>query len=188
MSKKCQLKRLAALLALLVTLLVVHGGLPIAAADEAIPTVSVGPQVYVDAAGPFPAADNATPLLVVAQLMLDQAPQPPFSIGPVPLNLEGSGIIPASTISLPTSSDCSLTNDDTMLVCQITPSGTTWGTSDGFVVFNVRLTATSGHVQISSPVVVRIQLTSIGVGNNTVGQNNSTGIGVGKINFNFGDD
>jgi hypothetical protein len=184
MSKKCQLKRLAALLALLVTLLMVHGGLPIAAADEAIPTVSVGPQVYVDAAGPFPAADNATPLLVVAQLMLDQAPQPPFSIGPVPLNLEGSGIIPASTISLPTSSDCSLTNDDTMLVCQIIPGGPTWGTSDGFVVFNVRLTATSGHAQISAPVVVRLQLTSVAIGNNTIGVNNSTGIGVGKITIN----
>ena len=160
MSQKRRLKRLAALLPLLFTVLVVHWRLPIAAAAEAMPTVSVGPQIYVDAAGPIPAADNATPLLVVAQLILDQAPQPPFNIGPVPLNLADSGIIPASIISLPTSSDCSLTNDDTMLVCQITPNGATWGTSDGFVVFNVRLTATSGHVQISSPVVVRIQPTS----------------------------
>jgi hypothetical protein len=44
-----------------------------------------------------------------------------------------------------------------MLVCQITPSGPTWGTADGFVVFNVLLTATSGHAQISSPLVVRIR-------------------------------
>jgi hypothetical protein len=159
MSQKRRLKRLTALLPLLFTVLVAHWRLPIAAAAEAIPTVSVGPQIYVDIAGPIPAANNATPLLVVAQLSLDQAPQPPFSIGPVPLNLADSGIIPASTISLPTSSDCSLTNDDTMLVCQITPSGATWGTGDGFVVFNVRLTATSGHALISPPVVVRIQPT-----------------------------
>jgi hypothetical protein len=44
-----------------------------------------------------------------------------------------------------------------MLVCQITPSGATWETADGFVVFNVLLTATSGHAQISSPFVVRIR-------------------------------
>ena len=161
MSQRPRLKRLTSLLLLLFTVLVAHGRLPIAAAAEAMPTVPVGPQVYVDAVGSIPpAADNATPLLVVAQLILDQAPQPPFNIGPVLLNLAGSGIIPASTISLPTSSECSLTNDNTMLVCQITPSGATWGTGDGFVVFNVRLTATSGHVQISSPVVVRIQSTS----------------------------
>ena len=79
---------------------------------------------------------------------------------------------------------CNLTNDDTMLVCQITPSGATWGTGDGFVVFNVRLTATSGHAQISAPVVVRLQLTSVAIGNNTIGVNNSTGIGVGKITIN----
>jgi hypothetical protein len=160
MSQKRRLKRLAALLPLLFTVLVAHVRLPIAAATEAMPTVSVGPQIYIDAAGPLPAADNATPLLVVAQLILDQAPQPPFSIGPVPLNLADSGIIPASTISPPTSSDCSLTNDDTMLVCQITPNGATWGTGGEFVVFNVRLTATSGHVQISQPFVIKIQPTS----------------------------
>jgi hypothetical protein len=157
MSQKRRLKRLAALLPLLVTVLLVHWRIPMAAAAEAIPTVSVGPQVIVDAAGPTPAADNATPLLIVAQLILDQAPQPPSVIAPVPLNLAGSGVLPASAISLPTSSNCSLTNADTMLVCQITPSGATWGTADGFVVFNVLLTATNGRTQLSSPEVMRIR-------------------------------
>jgi hypothetical protein len=157
MSQKRRLTRLAALLPLLVTVLLVHWRLPIAAAAEAIPTVSVGLQVIVDAAGPTPAADNATPLLLWAQLLLDQAPQPPSVIGPVPLNLAASGVLPASAISLPISSNCSLTNADTMLVCQLTPSGATWGTPDGFVVFNVLLTAVSGHAQMSSPVAVRIR-------------------------------
>jgi hypothetical protein len=157
MSQKRRFTRLAALLPLLVTVLLVHGRLPIAAAAEAIPTVSAGLHVIVDAAGPAPAADNATPLLLWAQLILDQAPQPPSAIAPAPLNLSGSGVIPASAISLPTSANCSLTNADTMLVCQITPSGATWGTADGFVVFNVLLTATSGHAQISPPEIVRIR-------------------------------
>jgi hypothetical protein len=156
MSQKHRLPRLAALLPLLVTALLVHWRLPMAAAAEAIPTVSAGLQVIVDADGPAPAADNATPLLLWAQLILDQAPQPPSAIGPAPLNLSGSGVIPAAAISLPTSANCSLTNGDTMLVCQITPSGATWGTT-GFVVFNVLLTATSGHAQISPPEVVRIR-------------------------------
>ena len=157
MSQKHRLPRLAALLPLLVTALLVHWRLPMAAAAEAIPTVSAGLQVIVDAAGPTPAADNATPLLLWAQLILDQAPQPPSTIGPVPLTLAGSGVIPAAAISLPTNATCSLTNGDTMLVCQITPSGATWGTADAFVVFNVLLTATSGHAQISPPEVVRIR-------------------------------
>jgi hypothetical protein len=156
MSQKRRLKRLTALLPLLVTVLLVHWRLPIAAAAEAVPTVSVGLHVFVDADGPTPAADNATPLVLLAQLILDQAPQPPSVIVPQMLNLSGSGLIPASAISLPTSSNCSLTNDDTMLVCQISPSGATWGTT-GFVVFNVLLTATNGHAQISPPEVTRIR-------------------------------
>jgi hypothetical protein len=156
MSQKRRFTRMAALLPLLVTALLVHGRLPLAAAAEAIPTAPVGLQASVNAAGPTPAADNATPWLLVAQLTLDQAPQPPSVIVPAPLNLSGSGVIPASAISLPTSPTCSLTNDDTLLVCQITPSGATWGAS-GFVVFNVLLTATDGHTQMSAPVVVRIQ-------------------------------
>jgi hypothetical protein len=155
MSHKRRLTRLAALLPLLVTILLVHWRLPIAAAAEAIPTVSVGLQVIESAAGPTPAPNNATPLMVVAQLILDRAPQPPSVIVPVPLNPSGSGVIPASAISLPNSFSCSLTNDNTMLVCQITPTGATWGA--GFVVFNVLLTATDGHTQMSSPVVVRIR-------------------------------
>lgn len=155
MSQKRRLTRLAALLPLLVTVLLVHWRLPIAAAAEAIPTVSVGLQVIESAAGPTPAPNNATPLLLVAQLILDRAPQPPSVIVAAPLNPAGSGVIPASAISLPTTSNCSFTNGDTMLVCQITPSGTTWGA--GFVVFNVLLTATDGHTQMSSPVVVRIR-------------------------------
>jgi hypothetical protein len=146
----------AVLLPLLVITLLVHWRLPIAAAAEAIPAVSAGLHVTVDAAGPTPAADNATPLFLWAQLILDVAPQPPSAIGPVPLTLAGSGVVPAD-ISLPISSNCSLSNGDTMLVCQITPSGATWGTADGFVVFNVLLTATSGHAQMSSPFVVRIR-------------------------------
>jgi hypothetical protein len=156
MSQTCRFTRWAALVPLLVTVLLVHGRLPLAAAAEALPTVSAGLHVIVDAAGPTPAADNATPWLLVAQLTLDQAPQPPSVIVPAPLNLSGSSVIPASAISLPTSPTCSLTNDDTLLVCQITPSGATWGAS-GFVVFNVLLTATDGHTQMSAPVVVRIQ-------------------------------
>lgn len=156
MSQKHRLKRLAALLPLLVSVLLGHWHLPMAAGAEAIPTVSVGLQVIEDAAGPTPAADNATPLVLVAQLILDRAPQPPSLIVPAPLNLSGSGVIPASAISLPTSSNCSLTNDNTMLVCQITPSGATWGTG-GFVVFNVLLTAIDGHTQMSPPVAVRIR-------------------------------
>jgi hypothetical protein len=157
MSQKRWCTRWAALLPLLVTALLVHWRLPMAAAAEATPSVSVGLHVTVDAAGPTPAADNATPLLLWAQLILDQAAQPPAAIGPVPLALSGSGVIPAAAISLPTSANCSLTSADTMLVCQITPSGATWGTADGFVVFNVLLTATSGHAQISPPEVVRIR-------------------------------
>jgi len=156
MSQKHRLTRLAALLALLITVLLVHWRLPIAAAAEAIPTASTGLQLIVDADGPTPAADNATPLRLWAQLLLDQAPQPPSAIGPAPLNPSGSGVIPASAISLPTSASCGFTNGDTMLVCQITPSGATWGTT-GFVVFNVLLTATSGHAQISPAEVVRIR-------------------------------
>jgi hypothetical protein len=156
MSQKPRFTRWAALLPLLVTALLVHGRLPMAAAAEATPSVSVGLHVTVDAAGPAPAADNATPLLLWAQLILDQAPQPPAAIGPAPLTLADSGVIPAD-ISLPISTNCSLSNGDTMLVCQITPSGATWGTADGFVVFNVLLTATSGHAQISPPEVVRIR-------------------------------
>jgi hypothetical protein len=155
MSQKRRLRRLAALLPLLVTALLVHRP-PIAAAAEAIPAVSAGLHVIVDAAGPAPAADNATPLQLWAQLILDQAPQPPSVIGPVPLNPAGSGVIPAVN-SLPTNANCSLTNSDTMLVCQITPGGATWGTPDGFVVFNVLLTATSGHAQMSPPEIVRIR-------------------------------
>jgi hypothetical protein len=156
MSQKRRLTRSAALLPLLVTVLFVPWRLPTVAAAESIPAVSAGLHRFVDAAGPTPAADNATPLLLWAQLILDQAPQPPSVIGPAPLNLSASGVIPTA-ISLPTSSNCSLTNADTMLVCQITPSGATWGTADGFVVFNVLLTATSGHTQMSPPEVVRIR-------------------------------
>jgi hypothetical protein len=155
MSQKRRLTRLAALLPLLVTVLLVHWRLPMAAAAEAIPTVSVGIQVIESAAGPAPAPNNATPLVVIAQLILDRAPQPPSVIVPAPLNPSGSGVIPASAISLPNSFNCVLTNDNTMLVCQITPTGATWGA--GFVVFNVLLTATDGHTQMSSPVVVRIR-------------------------------
>jgi hypothetical protein len=87
---------------------------------------------------------------------VDQAPQPPAAIGPVPLNPAGSFLIPASAISLPTSITCGLTNTDTMLMCLIAPGDATWGTS-GFVVFNVFLTATTGHTQMSAPVILRIQ-------------------------------
>ena len=156
MSQKRRLTRLAALLPLLVTALLVHWRPPIAAAAEVLPAVSAGIHVVVDAAGPAPAADNATPVQLWAQLILDQAPQPPSIIGPVPLNLAGSGVIPAA-ISLPTTANCSLTNADTMLVCQITPGGATWGTADAFVVFNVLLTATSGHAQMSPAEIVRIR-------------------------------
>jgi hypothetical protein len=155
MSQKRQFTRLAALLPLLVTVLFVHWRLPIAAAAEAIPTVSVGVQVIESAAGPALAPNNATPLLVVAQLILDRAPQPPSIIVAAPLNPSGSFLAPVSEISLPISLTCSIVNNNTMLVCQITPSGATWGA--GFVVFNVLLTATDGHTQMSSPVVVRIR-------------------------------
>lgn len=148
--------RVAALLPLLVTVLLGHWRLPRAAAAEALPTVSAGLQASVVAAGPPPAANNATPWLLVAQLTLDQAPQPPSVIVPAPLTPAGSLLLPASALSLPTTASCGLTNNDTMLVCQIAPSGATWGTS-GFVVFNVLLTATSGHAQISPPEVVRIR-------------------------------
>ena len=93
MSQKRWLKRLATLLPLLFTVLIAHWRLPMAAAAEAMPTVFVGPQIYVDAADPIPAADNATPLRLWAQLILDQAPQPPSAIGPAPLNPSGSGVI-----------------------------------------------------------------------------------------------
>jgi hypothetical protein len=157
MSQQHRFTRWAALLPLLVIIPLVHGRPPTAAATEAIPAVAAGLHVIVDAAGPTPAADNATPLMLWAQLILDQAPQPPAAIGPVPLNLAASGVIPASAISLPTTSSCSVTNADTLLVCQITPTGATWGTADAFVVFNVLLTATSGHAQISPLEVVRIR-------------------------------
>ena len=156
MSQKRQFKRLAALLPLLVPVLLVHWRLPIAAAAEATPTVSVGLQASVVSAGPALAATNATPLLLVAQLNLDQAPQPPSVIVPAPLNPSGSFLAPVSGISLPISPTCSIANNNTMLVCQIAPTGATWGTS-GFLVFNVFLTATSGHTQVSAPVVIRVQ-------------------------------
>jgi hypothetical protein len=156
MSQKRRFKRLAALLPLLVTVLLVHWRLPIAAAAAGIPTVTVGLQASVTAAGPAPAANNATPLLIVAQLNLDQAAQQPSVIVPAALNPSGSFLAPVSDISLPISPTCGLANNSTMLVCQIAPTGATWGTS-GFVVFNVLLTAISGHTQVSSPVVIRIQ-------------------------------
>jgi hypothetical protein len=154
MSQKRQFKRLAALLPLLVPVLLVHWRLPMAAAAAATPTVTVGLQANVIAAGPAPAANNATPLLVVAQLTLDQAAQPPSIIVPAPLNPSGSFLAPVSDISLPISPTCGLANNNTMLVCQVAPTGVTWGA--GFVMFNVFLTATSGHTQVSSPVVIRV--------------------------------
>jgi hypothetical protein len=156
MPQKHQFKRLAALLPLLVPVLLVQWRLPMAAAAEATPTVSVGLQANVVSAGPAAAATNATPLLLVAQLNLDQAPQPPSIIVPAPLNLSGSFLAPVSGLSLPINPTCSLANNNTMLVCQIAPTGATWGTS-GFVVFNVFLAAISGHTQVSSPVVIRVQ-------------------------------
>ena len=154
MSQKRQFKRLAALLPLLVPVLLVHWRLPTAAAAEAIPAVSVGLHASVSAVG-TPAANNATPFLLVAQLNLDQAAQPPSVIVPAPLNLSGSFIAPVLGLSLPISPTCSLANNNRMLVCQITPSGATWGT--GFVVFNVLLTATSGHTEVSAPWVISIR-------------------------------
>jgi hypothetical protein len=156
MSQKRQFKRLAALLPLLVTVLLVHWRLPMAAAAEATPTVSTGLQASIAFGGPAPAANNATPLLLVAQLHLDQAPQPPSVIVPAPLNPSASFLAPVPGISRPISPTCSFANNDTMLVCQIAPTGKTWGTA-GFVVFNVVLTATSGHTQVSSPVVIEVQ-------------------------------
>lgn len=156
MSQKRRFTRLTALLPLLATILLVHWRLPLAAAAEAISTVPVGLQASFAAAGPPPAANNATPWLLVAQLTLDQAPQPPSVIVAAPLNPSGSGVLPVSAISLPISSNCSVANNNTTLVCQIAPTGATWGTS-GFVVFNVFLTATDGHTQMSSPVILRVQ-------------------------------
>jgi hypothetical protein len=91
----------------------------------------------------------------VAQLNLDQAPQPPFRIAPVPLTPAGSSLLLAA-FSIPATPNCGLTNNATLLACTLTPAGATWGTS-GFVVFNVQLTSTDGHSAMSSPVILVIQ-------------------------------
>src|SRR5262249_50499896 len=90
MSQKPLVWRLVAMLPLLILFVLIHCCLPLmAVAVEPITTQTTGLGASVAALGPPPAAGNATPWLVVAQLNLDQAPQPPFHIAPVPLNLVG---------------------------------------------------------------------------------------------------
>ena len=155
MSRKPRCWRLVAMLSLLSMFLLVHWCLPIVAvAAESIPAVLTGVQASVASVGPPPAAGNATPWLVVAQLNLDQALQAPFRIAPVPLNPGGSSLI-IVPLSIPATLFCGLTTT-TMLACTLTPAGATWGVS-GFVVFTIQLTATDGHSITSAPVILTIQ-------------------------------
>jgi hypothetical protein len=155
MSRKPLLWRLVAILPLLIMFLLVHWCLPIVAvAAEPIITLPTGLQASVASSGPSPAAGNATPWLIVAQLHLDQALQPPFHIVPVPLNPTGSSVILAP-FSIPATVNCGLTST-TIFACTLTPTGATWGTS-GFVVFNIRLTSTDGHIVTSTPVILTLE-------------------------------
>src|SRR5262249_13707062 len=96
MSQKPLVRRLGAMGPLFLMCWLVQGGLP-RGAGAAEPTINLstglGLQVTIAAAGPGPAAGNATPVLVVAQLNLDQAAHPPFHIAPVPLNPAGSALL-----------------------------------------------------------------------------------------------
>jgi hypothetical protein len=155
MSRKPRTWRLVAMLPLLILFVLVHCCLPLmAVAAEPITTQTTGLQASVAALGPSPAAGNATPWLVVAQLNLDQAPQPPFHIAPVPLNLAGSSLVLGPSSIQPTV-NCG-SSSATLLVCTLTPAGATWGTS-GVVVFTILLTATDGHSVTSSPVIFTVQ-------------------------------
>ena len=142
------------MLSLLSMFLLVHWCLPIVAvAAEPIPAVLTGLQASISSAGPPPAAGNATSWLVVAQLNLDQALQPPFRIAPVPLNLGGSSLL-IVPLSIPATLNCGLPTT-TMLACTLTPAGATWGVS-GVVVFTILLTSTDGHSITSEPVILRV--------------------------------
>ena len=155
MSRKPRCWRLVAMLSLLSMFLLVHWCLPIVTvAAEPVVAVQVGLQASVSAVGPPPAAGNATPWLVVAQLNLDQALLPPFRIAPVPLNLGGSSLI-FVPVSILTTLNCGLPTT-TMFACTLTPAGATWGVS-GFVVFTIQLTSTDGHSITSAPVILTVQ-------------------------------
>ena len=155
MSRKPLVWRLIAMLPLLILFMLVHCCLPlVAVAVEPIITLSsTGLQATIAVLGPSPAAGNATPLLVVAQLNLDQAPQPPFHIAPVPLNLAGSAPVLGPSPIQPTI-NCGASSA-TLLVCTLSPAGATWGT--GFMVFAIVLTATDGHSVTSSPLTFTVQ-------------------------------
>jgi hypothetical protein len=153
MSRKPLVWRFGALLPLLLLSLLVHWSLPLGAV-AAEPTIAVptGLGFAITAAGPAPTAGNATPVLVVAQLNLDQAAQPPARIAPMPLNPAGSALTLAPGF-LPAALNCGFPSA-TMFVCTLTPTGAAWGS--GFVVFNIQLTATDGHSVTSGPLVVTI--------------------------------
>ena len=156
MSRKPLLSRLVAMLPLLIMVLLLHWCLPpVAVAAEPITTLTTGLQAAVAALGPLPAASNATSVLVVAQLNLDQASQPPFHIAPVPLNLAGSSIIVMLSSIQPTPAINCVVTSATLLTCTLTPAGATWGT--GVVVFTIVLTATDGHSVTSSPLIFTVQ-------------------------------
>jgi hypothetical protein len=156
MSRKPLVWRLIAMLPLLILFMLVHCCLPLVAVavEPIITQSSTGLQATIAGLGPSPAAGNATPLLVVAQLNLDQAPQPPFHIAPVPLNLAGSSLVLGPS-SIPPTINCGASSA-TLLVCTLTPAGATWGTS-GFVVFTILLTAMDGHSVMSAPVILNVQ-------------------------------
>ena len=157
MSRKPRCWRLVAMLSLLSMFLLVHWCLPIVAmAAEPIVAVQAGLQASVSTVGPPPAAGNATSWLVVAQLNLDQASQPPFHIAPLPLNLAGSSIILLLSSFQPTPIINCVVSSASLFVCTLTPAGATWGTS-GYVVFTILLTATDGHSVTSTPVILTVQ-------------------------------
>jgi hypothetical protein len=139
---------------LLLMCLLVHWGLPlVAAAAEPTIVLPTGLGVNITSAAPAPAAGNATPVLVVAQLHLDQAAQPPFRIAPVPLNPAGSSLTLAPGF-LPAALNCGFPSA-TMFVCTLIPTGAAWGS--GFVVFNIQLTSTDGHSVTSTPFILTLQ-------------------------------
>ena len=154
MSRKPLVRRLGAMGPLFLMCWLVQGGLP-RGAGAAEPTInlSTGLEVTITAAAPGPAVGNATPVLVVAQLNLDQAAQPPFHIAPVPLNPAGSTLLLVPGF-LPAAPNCGFPSA-TLFACTLTPTGAAWGS--GFVVFTIQLTATDGHSVTSAPVILTLQ-------------------------------
>jgi hypothetical protein len=155
MSRRPLLWRLMGMSLLLGTFLLVSWPLP-CGAQQTINNVPSGLFLACSSlAEPASAADNATPVGCIGQLLLNQAQPPGLDIAPVLLDPAGFFITPVESF-LPFTPICSITTGNTTLVCQLLPTGATWGAS-GFLVFNVQLTATDGRSVTTNPITFRIQ-------------------------------